>query len=498
MPIVSRHLRALATAPILLAMLLVALPTPAAALEPPRPLPGYHPPFVTQTDERPMIDCLWASGAMLIDKWTNGKISPTHQRLRSLSGDRYRGSNLDDLKIAYRKLGINLKFSPDGGERITYRGLLRRLAHGAGAVVLGDYSRLPRYYGRWDYAFWHMTKKEKKKHRSADNHAIYVEKFDRRRGRVWIMDPLARGRWKGEWMPAWALQRFAWSRGGALFTAVTPKAKPAPFAHVRVSPASVSRTASVLQADWTFRAPRKWRFPGVTTRTAFAPASDPILAMTRFPMLAERLSDDPRPSRTIVSASSRSMTVKAPVPTKGGAYLGSFKLFDKRFGRLVTQAGGAPVFVPGTRHATLRLNVTEPTAEAGRSLPVSISVANSGEVTWGETPADPSDPNPKARNARLVARWIPVSVSAKQAVPSIGGGGSNGVVPPLDVIEKVPLDPGRRIDLDTTLRAPAALGKWALAIDVVDDITGSYAKIGSRPALVYLEVVAPRGRNAID
>ena len=176
---------------LLFAMLLGAAPSPAAALEPPRPLPGYRPTFVTQTDVHPINDCLWASGAMLIDKWTNGKIHPTHQRLRALSGDRG-GSNLDDLKKAYKKLGINLKFSPDGGERITFNGLLRRLAHGAGAVVLGDDSKLPRWYGRWDYGFWKMTKKEKKKHPSRDNHAVYVERYDRRHGRVWLMDPLAR------------------------------------------------------------------------------------------------------------------------------------------------------------------------------------------------------------------------------------------------------------------------------------------------------------------
>ncbi len=498
MPIVSRHLRALATATILFAMLLAALPSPAAALEPPRPLPGYHPRFVTETDERPMIDCLWASGAMLIAKWTNGDIHPTHQRLRSLSGDRTRGSNLDDLKIAYRKLGINLKFSPDGGNRITFSGLLRRLAHGAGAVVLGDYSRLPRWYGRWDYGFWTLTKKEKKKDRSADNHAMYVERFDRRRGRVWVMDPLGRGNYRGEWMSAYALRRFIWSSGGAVFAAVTPTAKPAPFAHVTTSRASLSRTSSVLQADWSFRAPRRWRFPGVTTRTAFGPVSDPIAALARSPMLPERVTDDSRPSHTVVASSSRSLTVKAPLPTKAGAYLGSFKLTDRRFGRVVSQVGGVPVFVPGARSASLRVDTTEAAAEAGRPLDVSISVTNSGEVTWGETPSDPSDPDPKVRNTRLVARWIPIDVSAKQSPPSLGGGAGGGIVPPTVAVEAVPLDPGRHIVVDASIRAPAALGRWALAIDVVDGVSGSYAKLGSRPALLLIDVVAPRGRDSID
>ena len=242
MPIVRRPLRASPTAPLLVAMLLGLAPSPAAALEPPRPLPGYRPAFVTETDERPMNDCLWASAAMLIDKWTNGDIHPTHQRLRSLSRDPRGGSNFDDLKVAYRKLGINLKFSPDGGDRITFTGLLRRLGNGAGAVVLGDDAKLPRWYGRWDYGFWKMTKKERKKHPSRDNHAVYVERYDRRHGRVWLMDPLARGAWKGEWISIWALRKFAWSSGGALFAAVTPTAKAAPFAHVTTSgPSSRSR-----------------------------------------------------------------------------------------------------------------------------------------------------------------------------------------------------------------------------------------------------------------
>ncbi len=364
MPIVSRPLRALAAAPLLFAMLLGAAPSPAAALEPPRPLPGYRPTFVTQTDEHPMNDCLWASAAMLIEKWTNGDIHPTHQRLRALSGDRHGGSNLDDLKKAYKKLGINLKFSPNGGERITFNGLLRRLAHGAGAVVLGDDSKLPRWYGRWDYGFWKMTKKEKKKHPSRDNHAVYVERYDRRHGRVWLMDPLAKGDWHGEWISIWALRKFAWSSGGALYTAVTPTAKPAPFAHVTTSAASLSLTTNALQAQWSFRAPRRWHFPGVTTRTAFAPAADPVLAAATAPDIATRLADGNPPLHTYLTLDGRSLTATAPLPKTPGAYLGSFKLTDRRFGRTVAAVSGVPVFVPGHRTATVRIHAIEDTVEA--------------------------------------------------------------------------------------------------------------------------------------
>ena len=80
--------RAAAVALLAAASLLTALPAPAAALEPPRPLPGYRPAFVTETDTRPWTDCLWASGAMLLDKWTNGDVRVTRQQLRAASGDR--------------------------------------------------------------------------------------------------------------------------------------------------------------------------------------------------------------------------------------------------------------------------------------------------------------------------------------------------------------------------------------------------------------------------
>ena len=189
---------------------LSAAPAPAAALEPPRPLPGYRPHFVTQTDVRPWNDCMWASGAMLLDKWTNGEVTRSHEKLRRLSR-RPQG------RVAVRRTcarvraasASTLRFSPNGGERITWSRLLRRLAQGSGAVILGDYSDLPRHYGRWDYRFW----KGKGKH---DNHAMYIERYDRKHGRVWLMDPLARGEgWKGEWISVRALRRFAWRSAAA-------------------------------------------------------------------------------------------------------------------------------------------------------------------------------------------------------------------------------------------------------------------------------------------
>ena len=53
--------------------------------------------------------------------------------------------------------------------------------------------------------------------------------------------------------------------------------------------------------------------------------------------------------------------------------------------------------------------------------------------------------------------------------------------PRAQVLERVPLDAGRRIDVDTAIRVPSQLGRWALALDIVDDVDGSFAKLGTEP-----------------
>jgi len=483
MSIVRRSVHALAAASLIVSMVLAAMPASATALQPPRPLPGYHPRFVTETDERPWNDCLWASGAMLIEKWTNGRIHPTHQRLRRLSGDLVKGSGLDDLKVAFRKLGVNLKFSPDGGDPITFRGLLRRLAHGAGAVVLGDDSRLPRWYGRWDYGFWHMTRKERKKHPSHDNHALYVERYDRRHHRVWVMDPLARGNWKGEWMSSWALSRFIWSRGGKVFAAVTPTAKPAPFSGVRVGALTLTQSPTTLDASWAIRAPRRWRFPGADTHTSFARSSDALLAAARSPRVEILHNDEQAPRRPTTSGTARAIVSRVALPSKPGAYVASVRLTDRRFGRTPASTSGVAVFVPGARRANLRLSVPDDPVVAGANVPISVSVGNSGDLTWADPTHGPDDGSEAVpdRNTRLVARWIPLDASGAADAPA-----------PVE-LEALPLDAGRVAVVEARLHAPDAPGRWALAVDVVDDVDGSFAALGSAPSVAALDVVPPSG-----
>ena len=103
MPRTARTLGALALA---IAFLLPAA-VPAAAREPHRPLPNYHPDFVTQRDGGgTTADCLWASASMLVEKWTAGRMTISKDRLRRLSGDMKKGSNFNDLTPVLKELGL--------------------------------------------------------------------------------------------------------------------------------------------------------------------------------------------------------------------------------------------------------------------------------------------------------------------------------------------------------------------------------------------------------
>lgn len=504
MPIATRTAHALAAACLAIVMLVVVFPGPAAALQPPRPLPGYRAHFVTQTDRRPMTNCLWASASMLLDKWTNGDVRIHHQKLRRMSGDLRGGSAFDELAVTFEKLGFDLEYSPDGGARITFGQMLARLRKGAGAIVLGDYHDLPRYYGRWDRKFW---KKKGKK----DNHAVYVERYDRARGRVWLMDPLARGDWKGEWISIWALRRFAWSRGGYMYVAMTPTAKVAPFAKVKVSKPKVVRTATAIDAAWTLKVPRKWRFPGADAKVAFKPAEDALLAAalsSALPtattaaedaLLAAASSsapptaakDDPAPKEASVAASGKRMHLTAPLPVEPGAYVGSLQVRDRRFGRVVAEADRLAVFIPGDRRASLHLTVRGSKVEAGAPVRVTVNVANSGVDSWADGRAPGSGQEGTARATRVEAHWIPLEVPDDEngdAVPA--------VAPAL--LKLVALARGRATMVRASVMAPGRPGRWALVVDVADDIAGSFAALGSAPAVATIEVVEARGIERVE
>src|SRR4051794_39211296 len=479
MPIVRTFTRHLAAACLAVASLLVVAAGPVSALEPPRPLPDHRPAFVTETDEHPWKDCLWASAAMLLDKWTNGDVTRTHQQLRGLSRDAHGGSTFRDMHTAFARLGFS---TPDSlaGQSLTWHQLLSRLRRGAGAVVLGDYGDLPRWFGRWDYGFWKRRpivpphpkpspkpavkpvpspganppagpagkpkpKPKPKPKLRPDNHAIYVERYEPRHGRVWIMDPLARGGWHGEWISVRALKRFAWTSGGHVYAVTTPVAAPPPFAGVRFVQPSIGLSDTAVSATWQLKTPRRWQSPGGDVRVSIAAAASPLEAAARSALVAPVLAANAAPAKPTSGVAGAQLTLTAALPATPGAYTASLSLFDRRFGRQAVASDQVAVFVPGDQRATLRLNVNGAILTAGGTLKANVFVSNAGRSTWADPPGAGADGGPSGRVAeqrdtQLVGHWIllddaaagastTTTAAATTGTPALGAdGGDPGTV----------------------------------------------------------------------
>ena len=495
MPI-PRSARTLAAACLVLVTLFGVAPRPAAALEPPRPLPDHRPEFVTETDTRPWVDCMWASAAMLLDKWTNGDVRVTHGELRRLSGDRG-GSSLEDLQVAFRKLGFDVTLDASGDGTLTWRGLLGRLRNGAGAVVLGDYGDLPRWHARWDRTFWRKKGKE-------DNHAVYVERYDRKRGRVWMMDPLARGDWHGEWISVAALRRFAWVKGARVAAVTTPTAAPAPFAGVAPGQPKVGLSDTAVTTTWKLRTPKRWAWRGGDVHVSIAPAEDPIAAAIKAAEVDPRTTADPAPETPVAGIAGHTLRLSAALPTEPGAYVASLSLSDRRFGKTFVASDPVGVFVPGARQAKLRLNVARKILVAGDDVRINLSVANSGEDTWADTVRPDGDQGDvRVRGTRVVATWVrldPLTSDEASVEPAADAAAApDAAAVPLAIeLRKVPLAPGALERIRETLVVPKEVGRWALVVDIVDDVAGSYASLGSAPAVALFEVVVPRGIEPVE
>lgn len=190
-------------------------PTDENLVYPPAPQEQRSPRLVRQTRN----NCAFASVAMLVDKWTDGELQPDQASLRQASG-------VPDGPVGFRALGravaavtgIDLRWSPNGGDRLTWDDVLLRLANGGGAVLIGSYSELPAHYQRWDRNYAALG-------RALSGHAMYVERYEPDDGgRVWLMDPLGRGRgFEGEWIAAEDLRRFVWHYArGYVAAAATP------------------------------------------------------------------------------------------------------------------------------------------------------------------------------------------------------------------------------------------------------------------------------------
>ena len=214
---------------ILAGVLVASVAAPAALAYGPwlarPPAPSDHartPHFVTETGPKKWDACAWAAAAMLLEHWTGEPVGRV--ALRVASRDLKGGAGLRDVaRGAAALMRLDVRYSPDGGDPMTWSQLLYRLANGGGAEVLGSYSNLPRWYQRWDRKFAASGPKK-------SAHAVYVERYEPKRGRVWLMDPLGSGAYNGEWISVGALRKFVSERRGLVYAAATPK--PIPPVHL--------------------------------------------------------------------------------------------------------------------------------------------------------------------------------------------------------------------------------------------------------------------------
>ncbi|HEX5823474.1 MAG TPA: hypothetical protein VFY18_03350 [Candidatus Limnocylindrales bacterium] len=123
------------------------------------------------------------------------------------------------------------------------------------------------------------------------------------------------------------------------------------------------------------------------------------------------------------------------------------------------------------------------TAKAGGPFALQIRVTNLGRSAWGHATAvhivGQAETEPASR-ATLVARWVDLGGAAGPATPA-GGSVAMTILP-------AGLAPGRSVDIDFQMAAPAAAGEYLLVLDVVDPRTGSLAASGVPPGIVRVSV----------
>ncbi len=520
-------------------VLLLSLAAPAALagephlVRPPAPdrdSPTPH--FVTETNDKKWDGCEWASAAMLIEKWTGERVD--RRALRAAANVAKGGSSLRDVtRGTSALLDLHIRFSPDGGDPMTWRQLLARLADGGGAVVEGAYSRMPTWFKRWDRKFAASGSVK-------SAHAVYVERYQPRRGRVWLMDPLGRDGYNGEWISVSALEYFSYTSSGLVHAAATPaRLPPVPLAAVRLGQPTlagpvVAGSPAFLIVPMRHDRKRQPRLATVWVSTAWekvdaslpdgpvAPAPPPPAPGQAAPAGAAPAAAAPPgeglalgPSAAPVPpfvASSRGVTAgalgtrpggpasgSAPivtgspkgspltpgawnlhtrivVPTEPGRYRLTLTLRD-RSGKRIGPRTVAPflpmiVSVQGPYRATF--DAPDAIAMADRVL--SLSVTNTGPAAWtAPTRAvTQRSSGPLATMARVEADWLFADGHASPA-----GGVSLDLAPGVTAFVALPL-----------LIAPP--GATSLRLDLVGPDGRRASELGGRPTLIPL---GPLGGN---
>jgi len=192
----------------------------------------------------------------------------------------------------------------------------------------------------------------------------------------------------------------------------------------------------------------------------------------------------PAMAAPVAAVADGSLTATIPLPSPG-VYRVSVNLTDERLGRQVVTAGPFNLYVPGRRSA--RYAVSDYLLVSPGALSrLWLAVTNTGVESWADPTLVPWLPLDlqRPRNTRLVGTWLPQPPTTDE------DRGVTQVPPPID-FGPLPLDPGGVQLVDTFVQAPIDPGYWRLVIDVVDDVAGSIAHLGSAPGVVVVEVLAP-------
>jgi len=434
------------------AIALIAL-SPALSLTPvaearswrylPPPTGNYSPKHVWQTKD----NCIWAAGSMLLDKWSHGRVRASQYTLRKASGDKDGGSTLRDLSRAFAKAArVKLK-TPGYGGSMEWWELLDRLESGGGAVVVGEYNRMPPYFSRWSPGY---------AARRSSGHAVFVERYDRRNGRVWIDDPLAPGGWPGEWIPVDDLRRFADVERGSVQAAATP-------------PRRHPTTAPLVDQAYRLGAPEA---AGIVIVGQPLAVSVPLHITGGFPRPAahrlaatwrladgSRTEDPPTTRSKPVRPSGSGFRASLPVPQEPGRYIVDLRLAPERGRSPARPVGTVEIRVVGPFAATIAV-MTQADRVVGRPVPLTVVVDNVGSVDWR--------PSPERERA--------------QAAPAAPGADSpamltlvwrSGLRPDHEAMSvPVGLAPGARMEVDLLVSAPPMGGIWRLEAVIGHPILG--------------------------
>jgi hypothetical protein len=399
-----------------------AMPRAERIAYPSAPRAGYRARHVRQL----LNNCAFASAQMLVDKWTTGRRSAPQQLLRRATGipSADGGPTLGQLRRAVAKVsGIDMRWSPSGGDPMTWPELLARLENGGGALVNVWPEKLPRHYRRWLPNL-------------VAGHSVYVERYEHRKGRLWLMDPLGRGGgFQGEWIDADVLFRAMWHSGKLVWAAATPpppEPRPPSLSDFKLGvpdvpavvfsqePISVAIPFAPHRSDASLPSVRlagTWEeiaqpepTPGPAEESGTADAFEPGVGSQRevvpsrtaslgelvelpSPLQSQPPDDDvaPVPFQSLsqpVTVAGRALVAALVAPDQPGDYVLRLEL---RNGEGEPAGGQAPSLEPvairvrGPLAGRIRLQ-GEPPVEAHRGTVVVLSVktANLGSAAWGE------------------------------------------------------------------------------------------------------------------